>query len=85
MFGQANLAEDPGLGRDPGDPAGLPRGFDPDSFRGPSAVDQRHRFVLSALGRLPCRLELSGIVDRWVRAGPSRPSRESTRTATESP
>ncbi|HVQ32130.1 MAG TPA: hypothetical protein VMV21_21200, partial [Vicinamibacteria bacterium] len=62
MFGQANLAEDPGLGRDPKDPAGLPAGFDPDSFRGPSAVDQRHRFVLSGLGRLPFRLELSGIV-----------------------
>ena len=62
MFGQANLAEDPG-------PAAIPLtrqacrvGFDPDSFRGPSAVDQRHRFVLSGLGRLPFRLELSGIV-----------------------
>ena len=62
MFGQANLAEDPGLGREPGDPAGLPLGFDASSFRGPSAVDQRHRVVLSALGRLPLGLELSGIV-----------------------
>ena len=62
MFGQANVAEDSGLGRDPADPAGLPRGFDPATFRGPSAVDQRHRFVLSALGELPWRLELSGIV-----------------------
>src|SRR5262249_54452185 len=34
MFGQANIAEDPGLGRDPGDRAGLPVGFDPSSFRG---------------------------------------------------
>jgi hypothetical protein len=61
-FGQANVAEDPGLGRDPADLAGLPRGFDPETFRGPSAVDQRHRFVLSALGTLPWRLELSGVV-----------------------
>jgi hypothetical protein len=62
MFGQANLAEDPGLGRDPNDPEGLPRGFEPGSFRGPSAVDQRHRFVLSALAHLPLQLELAGIV-----------------------
>ncbi len=62
MFGQSNVAEDAGLGRDPADPAGLPRGFAPDAFRGPSAVDQRHRFVLSALAALPWRLRLSGIV-----------------------
>jgi hypothetical protein len=68
-FGQANIAEDPGAGRDPLDRAGLPLGFAPDSFRGPSAVDQRHRCVLSALGRLPWRLELSGIVT----VGSSRP------------
>lgn len=61
MFGQANVAEDAGLGRDPADPAGLPRGLDPAVFRGPSAIDQRHRLVLSALGDLPWRLRLSGI------------------------
>jgi hypothetical protein len=61
-FGQANLAEDPGFGRDPLDPSGTPLGFDPGSFRGPSAVDQRHRFALSAIGRLPWELQLSGIV-----------------------
>ncbi|HEY7516540.1 MAG TPA: TonB-dependent receptor, partial [Vicinamibacteria bacterium] len=69
MFGQSNVAEDPGFGRDPGEPSGLPRGFAPDSFLGPSAVDQRHRFVLSALGRLPWSLELSGVVT----AGSGRP------------
>jgi hypothetical protein len=62
MFGQANTAEDPGRGRDPSDPAGLPLGFSPEAFRGPAATDQRHRFVLSALAELPWRLSLSGIV-----------------------
>jgi hypothetical protein len=62
MFGQANVAEDPGLGRDPADPAGLPRGFAPDAFRGPSLLDQRHRLVVSGLAALPWRLGLSGIV-----------------------
>src|SRR5262249_40620011 len=62
MFAQANIAEDSGLGRDPGDRAGLPLGFDSSSFRGPSTVDQRHRFVVSGLGRLPLGFELSGIV-----------------------
>jgi hypothetical protein len=62
LVGQMNIAEDSGLGRDPRDPAGPPLGFDPASFRGPSAVDQRHRVVLAALGRLPWGLELSGIV-----------------------
>ena len=54
--------EDPGLGRDPADPGGLPIGFDPQAFRGPAAVDQRHRFVASAVAELPWRLRLSGIV-----------------------
>jgi hypothetical protein len=62
MFGQANVAEDPGFGRDPLDPAGPPAGFAPDSFRGPAAVDQRHRFVLSAFAALPYELELSAVV-----------------------
>jgi hypothetical protein len=62
MFGQANTAEDPGRGRDPADPAGLPLEFAPEAFRGPAATDQRHRFVLSALAELPWRLSLSGIV-----------------------
>lgn len=57
-----NVAEDPGLGRDPADPGGLPLGFDPQAFRGPAVVDQRHRFVASAVAELPWRLRLSGIV-----------------------
>lgn len=57
-----NAAEDPGRGRDPAAPAGFPIGFDPQAFRGPSAVDQRHRFVSSAVAELPWRLRLSGIV-----------------------
>jgi hypothetical protein len=69
MFGQANVAEDAGLGRDLADVAGLPLGFDPSGFRGPAAVDQRHRFVLSGLLNLPWRLALSGIVT----AGSGRP------------
>jgi hypothetical protein len=62
MFGQPNVAEDAGFGRDPGDPAGWPRGFAPDAFRGPSALDQRHRFVLSGFASLPWDFSLSGIV-----------------------
>jgi len=57
-----NVAEDPGRGRDPADPAGLPIGFDAQAFRGPSAADQRHRFVASAVAELPWRLQISGIV-----------------------
>ena len=57
-----NNAEDSGFGRDPADPTGLPIGFDAHGFRGPSAVDQRHRFALSAAAELPWKLRLSGIV-----------------------
>jgi outer membrane receptor protein involved in Fe transport len=69
MFGQSNVAEDSGVGRDPADPGGLPQGFDAGAFRGPSAVDQRHRFVLSGIAQLPLALRLSGIVS----AGSGRP------------
>jgi hypothetical protein len=69
MFGQSNVAEDPGLGRDPSDVEGLPRGFAPAAFRGPSLLDQRHRLVMSALAMLPWRLGLSAIVT----AGSGRP------------
>ena len=44
MFGQANIAEDSGFGRDPADPAGLPRGFDPDD------VSRARRRSTSAIG-----------------------------------
>lgn len=62
LVGQVNVTEDPGSGRNPRDPTGPPLEFDPSSFRGPSAVDQRHRFVLSVLGQLPWRLRPSAIV-----------------------
>jgi len=61
MFGPLNFAEDAGAGRDPADPAGLPLGFDALAFRGPAAVEQRHRLVVSLLLELPWRLRLSGI------------------------
>src|SRR4030095_8275209 len=62
MFGQANLAEDPGLGRNPDDPTGLPLGFNAAGFKGPAPVDQRHRLVVSGIGELPWRLRLSGTI-----------------------
>lgn len=62
IIGPNNTAEDPGLGRNPADPAGFPLGFDAQTFRGPAAVDQRHRFVLSGIAELPWKLRLSGIV-----------------------
>ena len=39
------IPQDNGRGRDPGDPNGLPIGFNPDAERGASLQDQRHRFV----------------------------------------
>lgn len=51
-----------GSGRNPADPTGLPLGFDPDSERGPSLQDQRHRFVLSGDYRLPGSITVSGVV-----------------------
>lgn len=51
-----------GFGRNLADPTGLPLGFDPDSERGPSLQDQRHRFVLSGLYLLPARITVSGII-----------------------
>jgi outer membrane receptor protein involved in Fe transport len=58
----SNFAEDPGRGRDPSDPAGLPVGFDARAFEGPSAVDQRHRLVVSGLANLPWRLQAAAIL-----------------------
>jgi hypothetical protein len=56
------IAQDSGRGRDPGDPDGLPVGFDPDSEKGPSVQDQRHRFVASGIYLLPHEVELSAII-----------------------
>jgi hypothetical protein len=48
-FQSAFIPQNNGLGRDPNDLTGLPLGFDPDSERGPSLQDQRHRLVLSGM------------------------------------
>ena len=52
-FQSAFLPEANGFGRDPGNPAGLPIGFDPSRERGPSTHDQRHRLVVSGFYALP--------------------------------
>ncbi len=54
--------ENNGGGRDPGNPHGLPLGFDPSAERGPSVHDQRHRLVLSGFYEAPFDLQLSSIV-----------------------
>jgi hypothetical protein len=56
------IAQDSGRGRNPDDLDGLPLGFDPDSEKGPSIQDQRHRFVASGIYVLPANVELSSIV-----------------------
>ena len=56
------IAQDSGRGRDPNDLKGLPLAFDPDSEKGPSVQDQRHRFVASGIYVLPREIELSSIV-----------------------
>jgi hypothetical protein len=56
------IVQNSGLGRDPADKFGLPVGFDPDSERGPTLHDQRHRFAVSGLVRdLPWKLQVAGI------------------------
>ena len=61
-FQSAFLPEDNGFGRDPTDPTGLPRGFDPARERGPATHDQRHRLVVSGLYQFPLGLQVSSIV-----------------------
>jgi Carboxypeptidase regulatory-like domain/TonB dependent receptor len=56
------IAQDSGRGRNPADLDGLPAGFDPDTEKGPSVQDQRHRFVASGIYILPKGIELSSIV-----------------------
>jgi hypothetical protein len=55
------IVQDNGFGRNPADRYGLPLGFDPNSERGPSTQDQRHRLVLSGIYTLPADVQLSGI------------------------
>jgi hypothetical protein len=61
-FQSAFIPQNTGRGRDPQNPTGLPVGFNPDGDKGPSLQDQRHRFVLSGLYRMPGDLQLSTIV-----------------------
>jgi hypothetical protein len=56
------IAQDSGRGRNPADVNGLPLAFDPDSEKGASVQDQRHRFVASGIYILPKALEFSTIV-----------------------
>jgi hypothetical protein len=56
------IAQDSGRGRNPNDLDGLPIGFDPDSEKGPSVQDQRHRLVASGIYMLPKAIEVSSIV-----------------------
>jgi hypothetical protein len=56
------IPQDNGAGRNPGDPHGLPVGFDASAERGPSLQDQRHRFVFSGAYVLPWDVTLSTIV-----------------------
>ena len=58
-----------GTGRNPADPNGLPAGFLASSERGPSARDQRHRFVASGVVDLSHGFTASAIVE----AGSGRP------------
>ena len=54
--------ESNGEGRNPADPGGLPIGFNPNSERGPTDADQRHRLVLSGSYLAPAGFQLSAIV-----------------------
>jgi hypothetical protein len=56
------IAQDSGRGRDPNDLTGLPIGFDPNSEKGASLQDQRHRFVASGTYIMPKDVEVSSIV-----------------------
>jgi hypothetical protein len=55
------LPQDNGRGRDPNNPNGFPLGFNPNSERGPSLQDQRHRLVLSGLYVAPYGISISAV------------------------
>jgi hypothetical protein len=61
-FQSAFLPESNGSGRDPGNLAGLPIGFDPSRERGPATHDQRHRLVVSGFYQFPLGLRGAAIV-----------------------
>ena len=58
----SGLVNDNGRGRNPSDLTGLPLGFDPDSEKGPSRQDQRHRLVVSGIALAPWSLQVSGVI-----------------------
>jgi hypothetical protein len=58
-----SVPERMGNGRDPGNPTGLPLGFDPNYDRGPGTnLDIRHRLVLSGFYRAPLGFLVSAVV-----------------------
>lgn len=61
-FQSAFIPERNGTGRNPTDVNGLPIGFDPNSERGPSTQDQRHRFVASGAYMTWADVQLSTII-----------------------
>jgi uncharacterized membrane protein len=61
-FQSAFLPENNGVGRNPDDLSGLPRGFDPARERGSSTHDQRHRLVISGVYEFPLGIQVSSIV-----------------------
>jgi hypothetical protein len=61
-FQSAFIPEYNGRGRDPNDLEGLPIAFSPESEKGPSLQDQRHRFVLSGTYVAPWDINLSSII-----------------------
>lgn len=61
-FQSAFLPQNNGRGRNRDDLKGLPIGFDPDSERGPSLQDQRHRLVLSGVYVVPYDVRIASIV-----------------------
>ena len=74
------IAQDSGRGRNPDDLNGLPLGFDPDSEKGASVQDQRHRFVASGIYILPKDARVLHRSWRSVRAGRTTSSRVSIST-----
>jgi outer membrane receptor protein involved in Fe transport len=61
-FQSAFIPQQNGRGRDPNNVNGLPIGFDPDSERGPSTQDQRHRLVVSGGYETWADVQLSAII-----------------------
>jgi Carboxypeptidase regulatory-like domain len=61
-FQSAFLPQDNGRGRNPGQPNGLPAGFDAAKEQGASLQDQRHRFVASGTCVLPSDVQITAIV-----------------------